>query len=228
MGDPFRVVVIEDDPMVQEVNRQFIERVPSFRVVGAASNGAEGLALVEQLKPDLVIMDIFMPVLDGVRTLQKLRTANQAVDVIVITAAKDKPTIQAMLRNGVMDYIIKPFKFERIQQALENYRAFRQQLEQEGTVSQAEVDQLLFRSAAKSPRELETPPKGLHMHTLEQIVRHLRQEKQPLSAEEVAERVGIARVTARRYLEYLEKSGRVKRDVAYGGVGRPTNPYVLV
>ncbi|MBR8659058.1 MULTISPECIES: response regulator [Brevibacillus] len=228
MGDPFRVVVIEDDPMVQEVNRQFIERVPSFRVVGAASNGAEGLALVEQLKPDLVIMDIFMPVLDGVRTLQKLRTANQAVDVIVITAAKDKPTIQAMLRNGVMDYIIKPFKFERIQQALENYRAFRQQLEQEGTVSQAEVDQLLFRSAAKSPRELETLPKGLHMHTLEQIVRHLRQEKQPLSAEEVAERVGIARVTARRYLEYLEKSGRVKRDVAYGGVGRPTNRYVLV
>lgn len=228
MANPFRVVVIEDDPMVQEVNRQFIERVPSFRVVGAASNGAEGLALVEQLKPDLVIMDIFMPVLDGVRTLQKLRTANQAVDVIVITAAKDKPTIQAMLRNGAMDYIIKPFKFERIQQALENYRAFRQQLEQEGTVSQAEVDQLLFRKTAKSAREEEPLPKGLHMHTLEQIVRHLREEKQPLSAEEVAERVGIARVTARRYLEYLEKSGRVKRDVAYGGVGRPTNRYVLV
>ncbi|MGQ7279748.1 response regulator [Brevibacillus thermoruber] len=228
MANQFRVVVIEDDPMVQEVNRQFIERVPSFRVVGAASNGAEGLALVEQLKPDLVIMDIFMPMLDGVRTLQKLRTANQAVDVIVITAAKDKPTIQAMLRNGAMDYIIKPFKFERIQQALENYRAFRQQLEQEGTVSQAEVDQLLFRNAAKSAREEEPLPKGLHMHTLEQIVRHLREEKQPLSAEEVAERVGIARVTARRYLEYLEKSGRVKRDVAYGGVGRPTNRYVLV
>jgi two-component system, CitB family, response regulator DctR len=228
MDNPFRVVVIEDDPMVQEVNRQFIERVPSFRVVGAASNGAEGVALVEQLKPDLVIMDIFMPVLDGVRTLQKLRSTNQAVDVIVITAAKEKPTIQAMLRNGAMDYIIKPFKFERIQQALENYRAFRQQLEQEGTVSQAEVDQLLFRKAAESAREAEPLPKGLHMHTLEQIVRQLREEKHPLSAEEVAERVGIARVTARRYLEYLEKSGRVKRNVAYGGVGRPTNRYVLV
>jgi two-component system response regulator DctR len=225
---PFRVVVIEDDPMVQEINRQFIESVPSFRVVGMAGNGEDGIKLVQELKPDLVVMDIFMPVWDGIKTLQQLRSANEAVDVIVITAAKDKATIQTMLRNGAMDYIIKPFKFERIQQALENYRSFRLRMEQDGTVSQAEVDQLLFRKVADSLPDQNQLPKGLNAITLQQILLHLKEQGSPLSAEEVAEKVGIARVTARRYLEYLEKTGKVNRDVSYGGVGRPTNRYVIV
>jgi two-component system response regulator DctR len=224
----FRVVVIEDDPMVQEVNRQFIESVPSFAVVGIAANGAEGIRLVNRLQPDLVIMDIYMPAIDGIKTLQQLRSDNQEVDVIVITAAKDKPTIQTMLRNGAMDYIIKPFKFERIQQALENYRSFRSQLEEKGTVSQADLDQLLFRKGADSAQLNDNLPKGLNAVTLQQILQHLTEQKGSLSAEEVAEKVGIARVTARRYLEYLEKIGKVNRDVVYGGVGRPTNRYVMV
>jgi two-component system response regulator DctR len=230
-----RVVVIEDDPMVQEINRQFIERVPDFQVVGTASNGAEGVKLVGELRPDLVVMDVFMPVQDGVKTLVQLRATDQAVDVIVITAAKDMTTIQAMLRNGAMDYIIKPFQFERISQALENYRQIRQQFGRDGNASQDEVDRLLFRKAAAMPpreaeqiRDTEGLPKGLHAVTLDQIVRHLAKESESLSAEEVAERVGIARVTARRYLDYLEKVGRVRLDVIYGGVGRPTNRYVWV
>lgn len=224
----FRVLIIEDDPMVQEVNRQFVEQVPSFQVVGIASNGVEGVQHVHDLKPDLVIMDIFMPVQDGIQTLQQLRSKREATDVIVITAAKDKETIQSMMRNGAMDYIIKPFKFERLKQALESFRSYRLQMEQQdGAVSQAELDELMFRKKAEqsmghSQNDL---PKGLHGKTLEQIMHQLEEEKQSMSAEEVAERVGIARVTARRYLEYLESIGKVWRDVEYGGVGRPTNRY---
>ncbi|MFY0543566.1 response regulator [Brevibacillus sp. H7] len=216
--------------MVQEVNRQFIESVPGFEVVGMAGNGAEGVKLVKALKPDLVVIDIFMPALDGVQTIQQLRSDNEAVDVIVITAAKDKATIQTMLRHGAMDYIIKPFKLERIQQALENYRSFRIQLQQEGTVSQTEVDLLLLRrkTSAGSPSVAEELPKGLNALTLQQVIQYLTQQNRSLSAEEVAEQVGIARVTARRYLEYLEKSGTVHRAIEYGGVGRPTNRYVFV
>jgi two-component system response regulator DctR len=224
----FRVIVIEDDPMVQEVNRQFIERVPSFQVVGTAGNGAEGVELINQLQPDLVVMDVFMPVLDGVKTIQQLRQANKPVDVIVITAAKDKSTIQAMLRNGAMDYIIKPFKFERMQQALQNYRNFRMQMEQGETISQEEVDQLLFRKGRDSSISMEELPKGLNVMTMQQILQQLAKQNSRLSAEEMAERVGIARVTARRYLEYLEKAGKVSRDVEYGGIGRPTHRYVIV
>ncbi|MFD2368996.1 response regulator [Brevibacillus sp. GCM10020057] len=221
--------------MVQEINTQFIERVPGFAVVGVAANGAEGIRLVEELAPDLVVMDVFMPVQDGIKALVELRARGQAVDVIVITAAKDKPTISAMLRNGAMDYIIKPFQFGRIRQSLESYRLYRQQLRREGVASQEEVDRLLFRQSAEqhgtgSEQVADTGalPKGLHAVTLDQIVRQLDREHQSLSAEEVAERVGIARVTARRYLDYLVKVGGVRLDVSYGGIGRPTNRYMRV
>lgn len=230
-----RVVVIEDDPMVQEINTQFIERVPGFAVAGVAGNGAEGIRLVEELAPDLVVMDVFMPVQDGIKALVELRARNQAVDVIVITAAKDKPTLFAMLRNGAVDYIIKPFQFARIRQSLESYRLYRQQLRREGVASQEEVDRLLFRRSAEQPGPVRQSgadtgglPKGLHAVTLDQIVRQLELEDQSLSAEEVAERVGIARVTARRYLDYLVKAGGVRLDVSYGGIGRPTNRYARV
>ncbi|MBW5467843.1 response regulator [Brevibacillus formosus] len=232
-NDNIRVLIMEDDPMVQEINKQFIERVPGFVVVGIAANGADGLKLVNELTPDLVIIDIFMPIQDGVKALMELRAAKYAVDVIVVTAAKDKTTIQSMLRNGAMDYIIKPFQFERIKQSLENYREFRRRIAWEGTASQDEVDQLLFRKSPKKEQADTTPgrvvlPKGLHAVTMEQIMRQIEKESQPLSADDVAERVGIARVTARRYLDYLEKSGSVRMDVSYGGVGRPTNRYVRV
>ncbi|GAB1534046.1 MULTISPECIES: response regulator [Brevibacillus] len=232
-NDHIRVLIMEDDPMVQEINKQFIERVPGFVVVGIAANGADGLKLVKELTPDLVIIDIFMPIQDGVKALMELRAAKHAVDVIVVTAAKDKTTIQSMLRNGAMDYIIKPFQFERIKQSLENYREFRRRIDLEGTASQDEVDQLLFRKSREKEQADTTParavlPKGLHAVTMEQIMRQIEKESQPLSADDVAERVGIARVTARRYLDYLEKSGSVRMDVSYGGVGRPTNRYVRV
>ncbi len=232
-NDNIRVLIMEDDPMVQEINKQFIERVPGFVVVGIAANGADGLKLVNELTPDLVIIDIFMPIQDGVKALMELRAAKHAVDVIVVTAAKDKTTIQSMLRNGAMDYIIKPFQFERIKQSLENYREFRRRIDWEGTASQDEVDQLLFRKSPEKEQADATVgravlPKGLHAVTMEQIMRQIEKENQPLSADDVAERVGIARVTARRYLDYLEKSGSVRMDVSYGGVGRPTNRYVRV
>lgn len=63
--------------------------------------------------------------------------------------------------------------------------------------------------------------------TLTKIPTFLTQIQKPISAEEVAEGVGIARVTARRYLDYLEKRDKVKMDVQYGGIGRPINRYVL-
>jgi two-component system, CitB family, response regulator DctR len=59
MTNEIRVLLIEDDPMVQEVNKQFIERLPAFKIVDTASNGLEGLEKIRQSKPDLVILDIF-------------------------------------------------------------------------------------------------------------------------------------------------------------------------
>ncbi|MFC4182324.1 response regulator [Saccharococcus thermophilus] len=222
-----RVLLIEDDPMVQEVNRQFIEQVKGFHVIGIAGNGMEGIQLIRALHPDLVIIDIYMPHKDGLETLKEIRSEGYEVDVIAITAASDIDTVRRVLQNGAFDYIMKPFKFERLKQALENYHAFRQTLAEKETLTQKELDALLQTAEQQTSTPHYELPKGLNEVTLQKIVHYLQKQTSPVSAEEVAEGVGIARVTARRYLEYLEKKGKVTLDVQYGGIGRPVNRYIM-
>lgn len=257
-----QVVLIEDDPMVQEVNRMFIERVNGYKVIGTAGNGQDGLRMIEELKPDLIFLDVFMPSFDGISTLQEIRARNLPVDVIVVTAAKETETLRAMMRNGAVDYIIKPFKLERVRRTLERYRDRYETLTDDHTVTQEQLDRILqmgeeirtdstvndgsslleqsFRQSvirdknfieSSSPAELFIPteelPKGLNPVTLKQVLAVMAETGGKLSAEETAEGVGIARVTARRYLEYLSKIGYVHLEVNYGGVGRPINRYVL-
>jgi two-component system response regulator DctR len=223
----YRVLLIEDDPMVQEVNRQFIEQVKGFTVIGVAGNGMEGIQLIRKLHPDLVIIDIYMPHKDGLETLKEIRSNGYEVDVIAITAASDIDTVRRVLQNGAFDYIMKPFKFERLKQALENYHSFRQTLNEKEALTQKELDALLQTVEPQTLEPSSELPKGLNEVTLQKIVRYLRKQTEPVSAEEVAEGVGITRVTARRYLEYLEKRGEVTLDVQYGGIGRPVNRYMM-
>ncbi|QSB48746.1 response regulator [Parageobacillus toebii] len=223
----YRVLLIEDDPMVQEVNRQFIEQVEGFTVIGVAANGVEGIQLIRKLHPDLVIIDIYMPHKDGLETLKEIRSEGYEVDVIAITAASDIDTVRRVLQNGAFDYIMKPFKFERLKQALENYHSFRQALNEKESLTQKELDALLQTTEPQTFEPRSGLPKGLNEVTLQKIARYLRKQTEPVSAEEVAEGVGIARVTARRYLEYLEKKGVVTLDVQYGGIGRPVNRYMM-
>lgn len=236
----FRVLLIEDDPMVQEVNRQFVEQVEGYHVVGMATNGLEGLKLIEQLKPDLVFLDIFMPSLDGIATLQRIRSATMPVDVIVVTAAKDAETVRSMMRNGAFDYIIKPFKIERVHKTLERYRERHMTLKPGASVTQDQLDNILISGESAGEAEMKkTPvdywqissddlPKGLNAATLKQVLSVMEHQGGRLSAEETAAGVGISRVTARRYLEFLEKRGIVRLEVHYGTIGRPVNRYELL
>lgn len=223
--DKIKVLLIEDDPMVQEVNKGFIANVKGFEIAAVASNGDEGIQLAKSVQPDLIILDIFMPKKDGIKTMHELRKQKINAEVIVVSAAKDKDTIKLMLQNGALDYIIKPFKFDRIEQALEKFRQYRESLKEAGTMSQEQLDLLLYTEQAK---KIENDlPKGLNEFTLKEVISYMNNQIEPLSAGEVAHDIGIARVTARRYLDYLEKKGVIKLGVQYGGVGRPVNRYVL-
>lgn len=218
------LILVEDDPMVREVHRQFIEKIEGFQITGIASNGIEGLNLIRDNKPDLAIIDMYMPYMGGLEMLREVRSEGYLLDIIAITAARDIETVHRVLQHGAVDYIMKPFTFERIRKSLENYRFFRLKLAEKKDFSQLELDQLLFMNNMEEKEE-ELLPKGLTMPTLTKILEFISEATAPVSAEEVAESVGIARVTARRYLEFLEKEGKVKIHIQYGGVGRPVNRY---
>lgn len=227
-----QVLLIEDDPMVQEVNKQFIERLPYFKIIGTASNGLEGLEKIKTLKPDLVILDIFMPSLNGIETLYEIRKKQIDIDAIVISAANDQQTIRKIMQNGAIDYLIKPFKFERLKHTLEQYYSFRTEVHPDQIVSQSQLDRLIFSNDTAQPApktfHKENVPKGLNVSTLEQVMNYMAQQHTSQSAEEVADGVGIARVTARRYLDFLDERGLLKLDIQYGSIGRPINKYKAI
>lgn len=221
-----RVLLVEDDPMVRQVNQQFIEKVKGFQVIDTAKDGVEGVEKARALQPDLVFIDVYMPKQDGVESLRQIRERQVPVDVIAVTAANDRDTIEKLVHLGVFDYIMKPFSFERMKEALENYATYKQQFAAKEALSQQELDQLLHKSHTVAlSKEL---PKGLNKATLEKIVTYIGTQEAAISAEEVAHGVGLARVTARRYLDFLEKQKLVGIEIQYGGIGRPVNQYRLL
>lgn len=227
-----KILLIEDDPMVREVNRQFIERIEGYEIVGTAANGVSGFEKIKELQPDVVLMDIFMPEQDGLETLRQIRGEMVNVDVISVTAANDMQTIQHILQLGVYDYIMKPFTFERMQQTLENYRQFKWKTENTEDMTQQELDALIRKGRVEEKVEARPDlklelPKGFNRSTLDKVLAYLKQCEDGASADEVAAAIGVARVTARRYLDFMEKRRLIKVDAQYGGVGRPVNQYYI-
>ena len=220
-----RVLVVEDDRVVAEINRQFVERVDGFEVVGVARSAVAALEAAQRLRPDLVLLDIYMPDGDGLGVLRRLRQEGGDVDVIPVTAARSSAVVRELMRHGAVGYIVKPFRFERLAATLEAYRRWRASLEGDSALTQAEVDRLRRLLSASHQEDL---PKGLDHLTLESIMELLEQRREFLTAEEVAEQVGASRVTARRYLEYLAETGRAEVKLTYGAVGRPVRRYQLM
>ncbi len=146
MNDAIRVMVVEDDFMVADINRQATEQVAGFTVVKLALNGKAALEELASGRIDLVILDVYLPDIHGIDLLKEARRLEYPVDFILITAAQDTNTVEQSLRYGIIDYIIKPFNFTRYHNALEEYRDRRQSLQSSGALDQGRVDSMPVRS----------------------------------------------------------------------------------
>jgi response regulator of citrate/malate metabolism len=217
-----RVLIVEDDFMVGRVHAGYVGRVPGFEVVGTAPSGQAALDLVESLKPDLLLLDVYLPDIPGVEVLRRLRASRSPVDVLVITAARDVETVRASVQGGAVHYLIKPFTFAALRDRLERYAEARRRIDAVEEAGQEDVDRLLNLLHAGSATRL---PKGLSAATCELIASVLRQAGCDLSASETAERAGLSRVSTRRYLEWLVATGYVRLTLKYGTAGRPEHRY---
>ena len=226
MPEAIDVLIVEDDPMVAAIHRQFIGAVPGFIVAGVVPSGKDALEFLQRHPVRLVILDVFLPGMDGVATLQKIREMNRTVGVVVVSASRDTNTINAVLKAGAFDYVIKPFVFERIQTSLRSFQQLENRLNRGADqIDQKELDRLLqVRQLDMAANDL---PKGLNPQTLQQVKNLLGHAASPLSSVEAAQALKISRITARRYLEYLVAAGEATLELEYQKVGRPTNRYAL-
>ncbi|WP_407553886.1 response regulator [Streptomyces sp. Pv4-95] len=227
------VLVVDDDFMVAKLHSHYVAATEGFSVAGVAHSGAEALRAADRLRPDLVLLDVYLPDMDGVSVLRELRAREeeargepgreprQPVDALFITAARDAHIIRDALRAGALHYLIKPFHRTSLQEQLRHVAAVRSRLDRLGEASQEDVDQI-FGTRPPGSRGL---PKGLAAHTAELVERTLRGHTEGLSASECAAAGELSRVSARRYLEYFTETGRAEVSLRYGGTGRPERRY---
>jgi CheY-like chemotaxis protein len=111
-----KVLVVDDELEVRQVLREFLSS--RGYDVTTASGGAEAVAIVETIKPDLVLLDVAMPDMDGVETLKRIVAIEPALAVIMVTANSDIGTTSKLLALGAVDYVPKPFDLDYLDQAV--------------------------------------------------------------------------------------------------------------
>ncbi|MGW1763001.1 response regulator [Streptomyces sp. NPDC002073] len=220
------VLVVDDDQRVALINAAYVAKVPGFRAVARVHSVAEALEFLGSHPVDLLLLDHYLPDGNGLDLVRRLRQLGHHADVIMVTAARDLATVQSAMRLGALQYLVKPFAFAGLRAKLEAYAALRRTLAAGGEAEQAEVDRIFGAlAAAGAPVEL---PKG-HSPTTAELVRQvLLAAGDTLSTQEIADRAGVSRQTAQRYLKLLERSGRVRLTLRYGETGRPEHRYAWV
>lgn len=226
------VLIVEDDLRIAEIQKRFLEQIEGFQTVGIAASYLEAKTLLDILQPDLLLLDVYFPDMNGIDLLKETKQQSKQIDVIMITATKEINRVQEAISIGVFDYIIKPVVFERFRQSLLRYKEYYGnflQLGKDNThVTQQQVDKLLRKVADGAGNEKSYLPKGIDPLTLEKVMEVLGKVEYGLTAESVAKEIGVSRTTARRYLEHLVYNESIEADLSYGTVGRPERVYMVL
>lgn len=221
----FNVLIVEDDPMVAMINEQYIKRNKNFKVIGKCKDGKSALDFLDQNQVDLLVLDVYMPHTNGFELLREIRSRQMMVEAIMVTAANGRESLEEALHLGIVDYLVKPFTFERFQMALEKFIAQNNALKDIETLNQLSIDYIIDNSRKKSE---ELYPKGIQVKTLEKIMEELNKNNDKwLTGDEISERISLTSVTVRRYMNYLSESGKVIAQINYETGGRPCMKYKI-
>ena len=222
----YRVLIVEDDPMVAMINEQYVKQNKNFTVSTICRNGEEALNFLEGNKIDLIVLDVYMPVMDGVETLKRIRDKKISSEVIMVTAANDTNTLEQTMHLGVLDYLIKPFTLERFLVALEKFLSQKETLKQNSIIDQNCIDRLMTQIGTQDKKIKPTEyPKGINKKTLSSMIEYFNENPGWHSVDMIAEKLKISIVTVRHYMNYLVQQKSIVEDINYETGGRPSMLY---
>jgi response regulator of citrate/malate metabolism len=217
-----RILIVEDDPMVRSINVGFIKKISKAYKIYEAADVPSAVKILEQEAIDLILLDVYLGKAKGPELLKWLRETHRKAEVILITADNSVETIEESFKLGAIDYLIKPFSFNRFEEAVAKASIRIERLKQKGTFGQADIDAMIQAGNKEASYE-----KGMNVMTYQAVEEALFASQEPLTAQDVAEKTHLARVTVRRYLEQMVHSGNVNETLSYGKVGRPQKHYMM-
>lgn len=222
-----RVIVVEDDPMVAQLNAQYLSQLPQLKVEGVFSNGRDALDFLNCHSIELAIVDVYMPMFSGLELLRSIRGSGIQTAVIMVTAATEMNVVEEALLLGIEDYIIKPFAFPRLQESVQRYLSKVTLVKSNTKANQAVIDQLLSNDTP-TEQAVRVLRKGLNAKTLQAIEQLLRNDLQGAhTCESISSASGLSKVTVRNYLNYLIEIGQLDSSIDYETGGRPRILYRL-
>lgn len=222
------ILIIEDDPMVASINQQFVEQIDPTSQIKNVQNTEDGLKIIQTEDVKLILLDVYLPGMSGTDFLKKLTLLNIQIPVILITAADDSATLNDSLNYQVIDYLIKPFTFERLKIAFKKYDTLHEIKKKNKKTNQSALDIVFNNFPAIEGHNIEKDlPKGLSRLTLKKILSEMSRIKQPFSTEELAKQVTLSRISTKKYIIFLLELSVLTESMEYQDVGRPTTLFRL-
>ena len=223
-----RTVIVEDDAMVASINEKYLKTLPELSAVALFGKGADALEYVADNPVDLMLLDVYLPDMDGVELLHQLRERGCHASAIMITAANDVSHFERALHLGVVDYLIKPFSYKRFESAVKRYLSHRELMQRDEAFTQEEIDYVISSRVSVAP-EGNRLKKGILPQTLEMVRTCLRSHPgEYLTSDDIAKEIKMSKVTARRYLNYLIDCNEVVYRINYLTGGRPSKEYAWI
>lgn len=225
MAEVIEILIVEDDLRIADIHRRFIDRIEGFEVVGSAHTGVEAKDWISALKPDLILLDVYLPDMMGTELLSYIQRESPDSDIIFITAASEVHVVKQAFRGGVFDYILKPLTFDRFRESLFSYKEKRITLSTSGHLEEESIHLLWNQQKNVLPSENIFTPKGIDPKTMEKVLFHLSEQTSGITAEKFGVISGLSRSSSRRYLEYLVSENQASAELIYGTIGRPERRY---
>ena len=164
-----RILITDDHSVVREGLRMFLARDPELEVVGEATNGADGVKMAKELKPDVILMDVLMPVMDGIAATEEIRRELPDTEVIALTSVLDDTSVVRAVRAGAIGYLLKDTKADELVRAIKAAAAGQVQLSPQAAarlmreirapdspeaLSEREIDVLKLLAKGKANKEI--------------------------------------------------------------------------
>ena len=211
MSDDFRVLIVDDDFHVAKLHAAYVDSVAGFLALPPAGSASQALQSIHSLRPDLVLLDVYLPDASGLDLLHQLD-----VDTMILSAASDAASIRVAFRRGALGYLLKPFTAESLSQQMRSYARYRRILAQPGNLTQETVERAKRALIPGDVTASSRPRSATEAAVLESL-----EPGEQYSAAEVAARVGVSRATAQRYLSSLADDGAVDIQLPDGPPARP-------